>query len=160
MRSKTASRDMPALRAQVIELSRNGVHNSEISRRCRVARSSVIRWLGQSERQNESALKLPMGRPPRLSDGDRVLIVDALLKGASANGFDTPLWTLDRVAEVIRRMSGVSYARSSVSNLLHNLGWSCQKPERKAKERDEEAIAGWKADQWPQIKKKHQTWTQ
>lgn len=71
-----------------------------------------------------------------------------------ANGFDNDLWTLGRVAQVAERVSGVRLAPASVWRLLHRrLGWSVQRPQRTAKERDEEAIARWVAHEWPRIKK-------
>jgi transposase len=61
---------------------------------------------------------------------------------------------LDRVALVIQRVTGVRLARASTWRLLvGRLGWSLQRPERQARERDEEAIARWVAYEWPRIKK-------
>ena len=96
------------------------------------------------------------GRPSKLSDVQAVQVEEALLAGAQANGFATDLWTLERVAQVIQRVTGVRLARASVWRLLvGRLGWSLQRPERKARERDEEAIARWVAYEWPRIKKGH-----
>jgi transposase len=76
----------------------------------------------------------------------------ALLAGAVAQGFDTDLWTLPRVAEVIWRLTGVSYHQGHVWWLLRRHGWSPQRPARRASERDEDAIARWRAEDWPRIK--------
>jgi transposase len=96
------------------------------------------------------------GRPPKLSDVQAAQVEQALLAGAQANGFATDLWTLDRVAQVVEHLTGVRLARASVWRLLvGRLGWSLQRPERKARERDEEAIARWVAYEWPRIKKGH-----
>jgi transposase len=77
-----------------------------------------------------------------------------LLKGATAHGFSTDLWTLPRVAEVIARTFGVRYHPAHVWKILRGEGWSCQKPERRARERDEAAIQRWRTDRWPHIKKR------
>ena len=77
-----------------------------------------------------------------------------LIQGAVALGFTTELWTTQRIATVIRREFGVELHRAHVSRLLSRLGWSCQKPERRAVERDEETIAHWKRYRWAAIKKK------
>jgi transposase len=77
-----------------------------------------------------------------------------LLRGALAWGYTTQLWTTSRIAEVIRREYGVRFHRAQVGRLLHKLGWSCQKPERRALERDEAAIAHWRRYRWVAIKKK------
>jgi len=77
-----------------------------------------------------------------------------LARGARAHGYATDLWTTKRVATVITREFGVHYHPAHVSRLLAACGWSCQKPERRALERDEAAIAHWKRYRWTAIKKK------
>ncbi len=84
------------------------------------------------------------GRPPKLTARQRVRVPRLLLRGALAWGFGTDLWTTTRIATVIEREFGVRFHRAHVGRLLSELGWSCQKPERRAVERDEAAIARWK----------------
>jgi Winged helix-turn helix/DDE superfamily endonuclease len=79
--------------------------------------------------------------------------VTLLGQGALHAGYRTELWTIPRVAELIRDEFGVRYHPAHVWKLLTALGWSCQKPERRAVERDEAAIARWKREDWPRIKK-------
>jgi transposase len=81
-----------------------------------------------------------------------------LLKGAMAHGYQTELWTTSRIAEVIERTFGVRYDRDHVGRILRGMGFSCQKPDRRALERDEERIARWKSEEWPRIKKTPRTW--
>lgn len=69
-------------------------------------------------------------------------------------GFATELWTTTRIAAVITRQFGVPLHRAHIGRLLTALGWSCQKPERRALERNEVAIARWKRYRWVAIKKK------
>jgi len=157
-RSRDHYKDMPDLRQRAIQLRRDGKRRTEICRELRVARSTVWRWLKLHKDDEHNVLAKPMGRPRRLSDNDRIVVTEMLVRGAEASGFDTPLWTLNRIAIVIHRITGVSYSLSHVSRWLHSMGWTCQKPERRARERDEEAIALWKGEQWPQIKKKQTTW--
>lgn len=77
-----------------------------------------------------------------------------LEQGAQAHGFEADLWTLERVGLVVERVTGVSLSRASVWRLLTSrLGWSLQRPERRAVERDESEIARWIAHEWPRIKK-------
>jgi transposase len=71
-----------------------------------------------------------------------------------ANGFDTDLWTLERVAVVITQLTGVRYHPGHVWSILrHRLGRTLQRPERRARERDEQTIARWVQQEWPRIKK-------
>ena len=94
------------------------------------------------------------GRPPRLSLAQKKKLVQVLLDGPLAAGFKTDLWTLNRMVKVIKRLFGIVYHPSHVWKILIGLGWSCQKPERRATQRDEKAIAHWKRYIWPKIKKK------
>ncbi len=55
---------------------------------------------------------------------------------------------------MIRKHFAVTYDPSGVWHLLQRLGWSCQKPERRARERDEQAIATWYKKDLPRIKKR------
>jgi transposase len=68
------------------------------------------------------------------------------------------LWTTRRVAELIRRQFAVRYHPNHVWRLLVGLGWSYQKPERRARERNEAAIERWKRQRWPAVKKTPATW--
>ena len=78
----------------------------------------------------------------------------ALRRGPRAHGFGTDLWTLERVATVIETETGVRYHPGHVWKVLRDkLGWSRQRPARRAVERDDEAIAGWVAVEWPRIKR-------
>jgi len=77
----------------------------------------------------------------------------ALLKGPAAHGFATTLWTVPRIAAVIARRTGVRYHPSHVWRILQGLNWSLQRPARQARERDDAAIAQWRRQRWPQVKK-------
>ena len=81
-------------------------------------------------------------------------LVEILLKGSLSHGYRTDLWTTRRIVEVIERRMGIRYHYNHVGKLLHRLGWSHQKPERRAIERDKDAIAEWKRSMWPAIKKR------
>jgi transposase len=94
------------------------------------------------------------GRPPQLDDAQVEMIRAALEQGAQAHGFEADLWTLERVGAVVTRATGVVLSRASVWRLLTGrLGWSLQRPERRAVERDDSEIARWIAHEWPRIKK-------
>jgi transposase len=72
---------------------------------------------------------------------------------AQPHGFVGELWTLDRIAIVIQRLTGVRHHPAHVWALLHHrLGWSVQRPVRRAAERDQAAIDRWVKDRWPKIK--------
>lgn len=102
-----------------------------------VAPSTAWRWVKLYREQGDSVIEATVGRRSRLSPDQIAAVEEKLLLGPEANGYETPLWTMARIAD-----------------LMHALGWSCQKPERRAKERNEQAIKGWVRDEWPAIKNK------
>ncbi|MFF0146901.1 transposase [Amycolatopsis sulphurea] len=94
------------------------------------------------------------GRLPRLSDKQIAEVAVALKKGPKDNGFSTDMWTLARVVEVIEQVTGVRYSITQTWAILRErLGWSSQRPARRAVERDDEAIDKWARTEWPRIKK-------
>src|SRR5438445_13138705 len=94
------------------------------------------------------------GRLPKLNDYQLAQVEIELADGAEANGYPTDVWTLKRVAEVIERVTGVSYHPAHVWYILRQgLNWSWQRPARRAIERNDEAIQRWVKRRWPQLKK-------
>jgi transposase len=129
-----------------------GVAQAEVARRLKVSRQSVSVWARLPA--SELAIVRPVGRQSALKEADRQWLGAALLRGARAHGFATELWTLPRVAEVLADKRGKRFSKVHVWRILGRLGFSCQKPEGRARERNEPAIQTWKQDQWPALKKK------
>ena len=132
----------------------------EIARRIGCHASSVMRWRNALQSGGQDALKAKPapGRPPRLTLKQKKRLVRLLIQGAMAHGYRTELWTTQRIADLIERRLRVRYHRNHVGKLLHQIGWSHQKPERRAVERNEAAIADWKRSAWPRVKKTPQGW--
>jgi len=151
---------LEARRRQALRLLDQGYSLAAVGRMADCAASSVMRWRDARARGGSQALKVrpTPGRPPALSPAERQRIINRLMKGAMANGFSTQLWTTSRVAAVIHRCCKVQYHRSHVARLLHDFGFSCQKPERLALERDEARIDEWKRKDWPKVKKTLRGW--
>jgi transposase len=144
-----------ARRLQAAELFAQGVRPAQVARTLGVSKQSASRWHAGWEDGGVQALasKGPTGVKPRLSDADLERVAQALGKGASAHGFPGDLWTLRRIATVIERLTGVRYHLGHLWAVLHQrLGWSVQRPIRRAAERDEAAIQRWVAEDWPRIK--------
>lgn len=152
-------RDFVALEARRMEaarLFRRGHPQAEIARRLKVSRPTAHRWYGAWRLQGREALRAAgrAGRKPRLDAQARQRLEAALLQGPAAWGFATHLWTLGRVTQVIKKVCHVHYHPRHVWRVLRNLGWSRQRPARRAREREEQAIARWVRVRWPAIKKK------
>ena len=142
-------------RLKAARLLEQGVHQSEVARRVGVHRQSVSRWAGQLEQAGRAGLKRAgrAGRKPKLSAADLKRIEERLKQGPEALGYDTSLWTSQRVVHLIEQECGVRYTSTHVWRLLKQLGWSCQRPVGRALERNEEAIRRWKKRRWPALKK-------
>ena len=145
-----------ARRLQAAELFALGRTQAEVAHQLGVSRQSAHIWHARFEGGGVDALRSrgPTGPDPKLSAAQLAQVEQALLQGAQANGFDTDLWTLERVAVVITQLTGVRYHPGHVWSILRRrLGWTLQRPERRAVERDEQAIAHWVAHEWPRINK-------
>ena len=159
MRPKGSAEELEARRMLGGTLLQQGKGIREVARLLGVTPTSVVRWKQALEEGGLEALtaKPHPGRPPALSAEQKGALEAILRQGPLAAGFATDLWTLDRVAQVIQTHFGVKYHPSHVWRILRGLGWSPQKPERRARERDEDAIAAWRDETWPQVKKKPTT---
>jgi transposase len=153
------TRDHAALekrRQQAAKLFSKDCSAPEVARRLKVARQVAYRWKDLWEQGGRAALasKGPAGRKSKLSAAQTQKVTQALLAGPSKQGDKTDLWTLPRVAALIKELTGVAYHPGHVWRLLGASGFSCQRPERRASERDEKAIRRWQRVEWPAIKKK------
>lgn len=143
-------------RLQAEKLFRKGCSQADVARQLEVSRQTASRWHAAWDSGGRGALAGAgrTGRRPKLS-GEQLCQLEAiLLAGAPAAGYETDLWTLKRIAQVIGRKFRVQYHASHVWKVLRQLGWSCQRPERKARERNEEGIKRWVRYRWPHIKKR------
>jgi len=142
-------------RLQAARLLQQGVGEAEVARRVGVHRQSVNRWARQLAQGGRQALKKAAraGRPPQLSAGDRQRIERGLKRGPEALGYRTSLWTAWRVADLIERECGVRYSTVHAWRVLRALGWTPQRPARRALERDEAAMRRGKRVRWPELKK-------
>lgn len=153
-------RDFNALakrRFQAANLLEKGeLNQSEVARRLHVCRQTVSRWAEEFWTGGREALKGAgrAGRKPELTEADRDRLQELLLQGPEKLGYETPLWTCARVAHLIDNEFGVDYHPGHVWKILDELGWSCQRPVGRARERNEEAIRRWRRVEWPAIKKK------
>ena len=147
---------MERRRQRAIALLQDGRPPVEVARLVRVDRRSVRRWNAAHRQQGVAgvAARPVPGRPSKLTARHRARLEALLLRGAEASGFASDLWTCPRVAQVIRQRFGIRYHVDHIGRLLRALGWTPQRPTRRAWERDEAAIQRWVKQDWPHIKKK------
>jgi len=160
MRLKGSAEVLEARRHRALRLLDEGRSLNEVARLLDCAPSSVMRWRDARDAGGVEALRVRFspGRPPKLDRRQRQRLVRMLLQGPLAHGHTTDLWTTARVARLIGKEFRVRYHRAHVGRLLHGMGWTVQKPERRALERNEERIERWKREAWPAIKKKRRGW--
>ena len=143
--SKEATDWREGRRLRAWELKKEGCSQQRIAEALGVSKGAVSQWMKRAREGGVEALKrrYAPGAPPRLSEEQRAKLPELLARGAPAHGFRGELWTCGRVAEVIRKEFGIGYHPAHVSRLLKALGQSLQKPQRRANQRDEEAIEHW-----------------
>jgi len=129
---------------------------AEAARAVGVARQTAYTWKAVLDEGGIDALRaMPArGRPPRLDAEQLQALGRTLLQSPTAHGFGTELWTLKRVGVLIQRLYGVKFGPTQIWRILGALGFSVQKPERRAIERDEDEVRTWKRKTWPALKKK------
>jgi transposase len=120
-----------------------------------VTQGAVSQWLKRATLHGVEALydHPAPGPAPLLAPDHHAQLVELLSQGAEAFGFRGAVWTCRRVAQLIQTQFGVTYHPSHVSRLLKQLGWSPQRPNLRATQRDDDAIAAWYAERWPTLKK-------
>lgn len=155
MRIKGSAETLEFRRRLAVAHLQEGKSINAVARIVKASPSSVKCWKDAWEQKGLEGLKVKRqpGRTPRLNRAQKKQLVKILLRGPRDSGYDTDIWTLARVAEVIDRRLGVKYNSNYVWYILRRLGWSCQKPEQKAREQDEAAIQRWRTKDWPRIKK-------
>lgn len=142
-------------------LLKKGHTQADIARRLAVSREAVRQWHGIWKQGGVRSLK-SKGKPgpkPTLTPSKIARIERALMKGPLAYGYHTELWTLERIRRVIKATTGHTYGTTHTWRIMtYMLGWTSQKPEARAKERDEEGIRRWKRYIWPQVKRGQESW--
>jgi len=156
MDSKTQSKVLERRRLKAGRLLLKGVAQIDVARRFGVAKSTVSGWHAKLERGGLDALRATglRGRPAALDEADRKGLGKLLLKGPRAAGFTTDVWTLRRVRALVKREIRVVLSESQIWRVLRGMGFSPQKPAKRALQRDENKAREWQTQRWPALKKR------
>lgn len=147
---------MAERRAEGVRLLEAGAKSQvQVARELGVSEAAVSVWNKKLQEKGSQALEArkASGRPARLSRADKQKLEEKLKQGALAAGFPTEQWTQARVKKVIEQEFDVVYHQNYIGRLLDSIGWSVQKPDPRAIERDEELILAWLKRDWPRVKK-------
>lgn len=155
MRPEGTPEELERRRRRAVALVEDGWSMHAVAQALGASPGSVSKWYAAYREGGNDALAAQPhpGRPSELTDRQLKRLEKLLCKGPTRCGFPTELWTLKRVAALIEKEFGQRYDPSGVWHILKRLNWSCQKPERRARERDEAAIERWRKRDWPRIKK-------
>jgi transposase len=151
-------RDFDVLEARRLRFAtffRQGKSQAEIARVLGVHRQTVHRWAKRVEREGHGALKKAgrAGRKPRLIAAQLLRIAQGLKRGPGVLGYQTRLWTVPLVADLIERKCGIRYHPGHVWKILRRMGWSYQRPTERTLKRGEPAIRRWRKQRWRVVKK-------
>ena len=152
--SSTDWKEQRRLRAYT--LKQQGWKQNDIASALGVSKGAVSQWFTRADQFGRSGLRAQPhpGRPPELTVDQKHLLPDLLSHGAEAYGFRGDVWTCPRIGKVIEWEWGVEYHKSHVARLLKELNWTPQMPLARASQRDEVAIATWRVEVWPELKKR------
>jgi len=153
MRPYGKSEQLAKRRKRALELLESGKRVKEVAQIIGVTERSIRYWQKEARNPKDKSGTRPPGHPSRLSDDQLKELEKELLKGAYAQGYAEDYWTLDRIARLIWDKFKVRYHPGSVWYIMKRIGWSNQRPQRQAFQRDEETIKRWKKYTWPRIKK-------
>jgi transposase len=143
-------------RFRALQLKERGWYQRDIAAALDVSEDAVSRWLRRARDGGPEALRArpSPGRAPKLSPAQKRLIPEFLWHGAAAYGFRGDVWTCARIARVIEEEFGVRYHKDHVGRLLKELRWTPQVPIKRATQRDEDAIRRWRAEVWPELRRR------
>jgi transposase len=147
---------MTERRLRAGKMFEKGSSQADVVRELGVSRETASQWHATWREDGADGLRGAgrAGRLPKITDQQLAKVERALAKGPTANGYATELWTLARIAAVIEKVTDVNYSTTQTWTILRErLGWSRQRPARRAIEADPDAIAAWAKDRWPVVKK-------
>ncbi|OGZ18413.1 MAG: hypothetical protein A2494_02180 [Candidatus Lloydbacteria bacterium RIFOXYC12_FULL_46_25] len=153
MRRKGTNEQLAKVRNRGLALLARGKESRAVAEIVDVTHRSVNRWRQESKKPKRKKVTRSLGCPRKLDEKQVKRLEKALDQGAYAFGYAGDYWTLDRIAQIIWQLFKVRYHPSAVWHVMNRMGWSSQRPQRRALHRNEEAIVEWKKKVLPEIKK-------
>ena len=155
MSAKFKPSDYEVLRRRCVEMKESGWKQKDIATALGLTPGWVSQTIKKYREQGPQGLlaRKPTGSPPKITPQQLSQLVEELNQGAVSHGFPGQIWTRARVNEVIGRLFGVSYDPTQVGRLLKKVGWSLQKPTRKARQQNQHKVQQWRENTVPDLKK-------
>jgi transposase len=157
MRTRGSASQLQDTREKAVLAMKEGKTPALVAEVLRVHPASVRKWW-KAYQENGSqgiAAKPHPGRPSRLTFKQQARVIGWIRKNPKSFGFSTELWTARRLAEVIERKFKVRYNHRYLNEWLAARAITPQKPQKRSRERDEQAIKHWTRYRWPCIQNEH-----
>jgi transposase len=156
MRSKGTAAELEARRLTAVRRVDGGWAQKDVAAFLGVHPVTVAKWMARHRADKDNGLKAKPtpGRPRLLTDEQEQQVLGWLNESPTRHGFRTDLWTARRVAELIHTKFGVRFHPSYLREWLAKRNYTPQKPARRARQRNQEAIDRWVAEDWPRIQKR------
>jgi transposase len=156
MRSKGPASVLEATRRRAVASVLAGQTQAAVAKAFCLHPVTLAKWMARHRAEGDAGLdaKPVPGRPRFLTPKPDQQVRQWLAQKPTAHGFRTDLWTARRVAELIRRRFGVEYHPDYMRSWLRQRGYTPQRPAKRARQRNDEAILHWVANDWPRIQKK------
>ena len=153
--SSLSRKEKEARRLKAGVLFNKGKTQADVARKCGVTTAAANRWYAAWDKGGQAALKSKghSGFASSLTPEKRREFKKAILKGPRAFGFETDLWTLPRLAAVMKKVCKIKFSEVWIWHIVRELGFTPQKPQVKAIQRNEKAIKKWKETTLPDLKK-------
>jgi transposase len=153
MRTKGSAEELERRRRLATDRLLDGYTQQQVADFLDVHVRTIRKWWHQYQKLGPDGLnaKPHPGRPRKLRRAQEAQVLRWLRKSPKSFGFATELWTAPRVTQVIQRKFGIDFHPRYLNQWLAERKITPQKPQRKARERNDEAIERWKEHDWPRI---------
>lgn len=150
------TKELERRRLKAGKLFQEGKTQAWVAKHFLVSTATTNAWHSTWEKKGDDGLlsKGRSGRPPKLTEKQLKKVEKALEKGPIVQGYSTEIWTLERIARLVKKTTKITYHPGHIWKILQDIGWSAQKPETRARERDEKKIKQWVRKEFPRIQKK------
>src|SRR2546425_1526245 len=155
MRPQGSPAELERRRVRAIDLLERDLPVHVVAERLGVDGRAVRRWRRAHGGQGRAGFRAgrAWGRPRKLTAAQRRQWARLVVAGPEAAGYATSLWTCRRIVDVIRHRFKVVYHPDHVGRLLRACGFSPQRPQPRAKERDDRRVREWIQRDWTRGKK-------
>lgn len=155
MSAKYKTSEYEVLRRRCVELKESGWKQKDIASAFGLTEGWVSQTLKKYRESGPEGLlaRKPPGSQPKLTAEQLEKLVEELNLGATSHGFPGHIWTRPRVNVLIGRLFDVSYDLTQVGRILKKVGWSLQKPIKKALQQDKQKVQQWREETMPDLKK-------